>query len=85
MAFFLWFDENKYRPLAYLYAAGKILSICAVASAVFSSLREFLAVFLIFDTKKILVNSILPCLTLLDILTLAPAILSLKSAIRPEA
>jgi hypothetical protein len=68
MAFFLWLDREKYSPFVYLYAAGKIISVCAAAVAVISSFRELLTMFLFADAKKIIVNITVPVLTFLDLL-----------------
>jgi hypothetical protein len=68
MAFFLWLDYKKYAPFVYLYATGKIISICAAAAPVVSSFRELFTMLLFADTKKIIVNIAVPALTFLDLL-----------------
>ncbi|MDR0409358.1 MAG: hypothetical protein LBH18_03065 [Spirochaetaceae bacterium] len=80
MTFFLWLDREKYKVFAPLYAAGKIVSICAALAIFFSSFREFISVCILLDARKIILNLTIPILVLLDILFLLPVILSMKQA-----
>ncbi|MDR1148460.1 MAG: hypothetical protein LBK66_07500 [Spirochaetaceae bacterium] len=78
MSFFLWFDREKYNAFAQLYIAGKIVGVCAMFTIVFSSLREFMAAYLLLDLRRIAVNIIVPAIAVLDMLFLLPVIFSLK-------
>jgi hypothetical protein len=79
MAFFLWFDSQKYKVFAYLYAAGKITGVCAAAAGFFSMRGDFTTVMMLPDAKKLLVIMVGPCFAVLDILFALPAIVSLKN------
>jgi Zn-dependent protease with chaperone function len=76
MAFFMWFDSKKYKVFAYLYTSGKIIGLSAVAAAIFHSRDEFSSIFMLLDSKRALLDLILPCLALLDMLFIVPVILS---------
>jgi hypothetical protein len=78
MAFFMWFDSKKYRVFAYLYTAGKIISLSAVVAAIFYSRDKFSAIFMFLEVKRALFHLILPCLAFLDLLFIVPVIFSLK-------
>jgi hypothetical protein len=78
MSFFLWLDREKYGPFAWLYAAGKIISICAVLIYAVPAFGGFLAVFLMLDAEDLFINLIVPFLTLIDFIFLIPLVVSLK-------
>jgi hypothetical protein len=68
MAFFLWLDYKKYSAFLYLYAAGKVISICAAAFSIISSFKELFAILLFAGAKKIIINIMVPVLTFIDLL-----------------
>jgi hypothetical protein len=68
MAFFLWIDYKKYSVFVYLYAAGKIISVCAAAVTITSSFRELFSILLFAGAKKIIINVMVPVLTFIDLL-----------------
>jgi hypothetical protein len=79
MAFFLWLDNKKYRPFAWLYAAGKITSVCAALTSAIPALKGFEAGFSLPDAGGIFVNHIIPVLALPDFIFLIPIVVSLKN------
>jgi hypothetical protein len=68
MAFFLWLDCKKYSSFAYLYAAGKLISVVAAAVPVISSFRELFTILLFAGAKKLIINIMVPVLMLIDLL-----------------
>ncbi|MDR0685148.1 MAG: hypothetical protein LBF83_08465 [Spirochaetaceae bacterium] len=81
MAFFLWLDNKRYRPFAWLYASGKAISICAIVVCVVSGIDGFIAEALLSDAKSIFTNLLVPFLALADFIFLIPVIVSLKNEI----
>ena len=84
MAFFLWLDNKKYRPFAWLYASGKIISVCACTVSVVSEFDGFITAFLLADAKTIFINLFIPFLTLADLIFLIPVLVSFKNEISME-
>jgi hypothetical protein len=78
MAFFLWLDGKKYRPFLYLYTAGKVISVFAVAVSIFSAF-DTLSFLTAEPAKTTTVLFALCLLAFLDLLLLLRAALSLKA------
>ncbi|MDR2445508.1 MAG: hypothetical protein LBD44_06205 [Spirochaetaceae bacterium] len=81
MAFFLWLDNKKYRLFAWLYASGKVISVCAIVVSVVPGIDSFITVFLLSDTKKIFTNLLVPFFALADFIFLIPVVVSFKNEI----
>jgi hypothetical protein len=79
MAFFLWFDSQKYKVFAYLYAAGKITGVCSAVTGIFLLRGGFTTAMLLLDPKKLFVILAAPCFAFLDIIFALPVIVSLKN------
>jgi hypothetical protein len=81
MAFFLWLDNKKYRPFAWLYASGKVISVCAIAVSVVSGIDSFITGALLSDAKTVFTNLLIPFLALADFIFLIPVVVSFKNEI----
>ena len=90
MAFFLWLENKKYKPFAWLYASGKTINICGSICAIVISavpginslgIEGFITGFLLLDAKSIFTNLLIPFLALADLIFLIPVIVSFKNEI----
>jgi len=81
MGFFLWLDKESYRPYLYLYSAGKIISLAALAAwlYIFFDIKVVLSAFTLNGFSKSILYFAFPLLCVIDILSLVIVFLSRKA------